>query len=224
MGYYIDLSTISLSDYKEKLAIAYLPPSRLILREKREERFEYFSGIGIRDVKELLQVLKSKERFDELSLIKCLGSDYLKILLRELKSMLPKPNKLEDFEGVSDDVISKLELLGINNTRKLFDRVQTPETRSKFAEELGIEESKLLELVKLTDLSRIKWVGTTFARILYEIGVDTVERASLAEPDSLHQRVNKIIKDKKLYRGTVSINDICVFIDAAGEIPQDIKY
>jgi len=34
MGYYIDSEKISIDDYKVKLQFAYLPPSRMVLKEK----------------------------------------------------------------------------------------------------------------------------------------------------------------------------------------------
>lgn len=60
MGYYIDLEKITIDDYRIKLESAYLPPSRMILKEKLDERFGYFKSIGLRNVKELIQLLKKK--------------------------------------------------------------------------------------------------------------------------------------------------------------------
>ena len=42
MGYYIDLEKISIDDYKVKLQSAYLPPSRMVLKERLDERFGSF--------------------------------------------------------------------------------------------------------------------------------------------------------------------------------------
>jgi hypothetical protein len=55
MGYYINLEKISIDDYQTKLESAYLPPSRMILKEKLDERFGYFKKIGIKNVKGLLR-------------------------------------------------------------------------------------------------------------------------------------------------------------------------
>ena len=93
MGYYIDIEKITIDEYREKLESGYLPPSRMILKDKLDERFEYFKSIGIRNVKGLIQLLKKKDKFIELSAIDCLSNEYLTVLLRELKSILPKPNK-----------------------------------------------------------------------------------------------------------------------------------
>ena len=41
MGYYIDLGKIIIEDYKKKLEYAYLPPSRMVLKEKLDERLVY---------------------------------------------------------------------------------------------------------------------------------------------------------------------------------------
>ena len=66
MGYYIDLEKITVEDYRTKLESAYLPPSRMILRERLDERFGYFKSIGIKNIKELIQILKRKDKFTEL--------------------------------------------------------------------------------------------------------------------------------------------------------------
>lgn len=97
MGYYVDLRKITIEDYQKKLEYAYLPPSRMVFKEKLDERFGYFKNIGIKNVKELIQLLKKKDKFTELSKVDCLSGDYLTILLRELNSTLPKPNKIADF-------------------------------------------------------------------------------------------------------------------------------
>jgi len=224
MGYYLDLSTISLQEYRDRLESCYLPPSRQLLRESREERFFEFESLGITDLKELHILLKMKGKIEELSASDCFDEEYLKILLREINSMHPKPNRLNEFSGIPNEVTERLEKAGIKNTVKLYDRVLTPELRQKLCSELLIKKEILLEITKLTDLSRIKWVGATFARILYDIGVDTAFAASMAEPLDLHKRINKIIKERNLYKGTVSLNDVKVFIQAAGDIPADIKF
>jgi len=224
MGYYIDLSTISLKEYKDRLANCYLPPSRLLLRENREKRFAQFKSLGINNVKDLQSLLKKKGTIDNLSLIDCLDADYLKILLREINSMHPKPNRLNEFSGIPNEVTDRLEKAGIKNTVQLYKQVLSPEMRKTLSVGLQIDNAILLELTKLTDLSRIKWVGTTFARILYDLGIESARAASLADPEDLHIRINKIIKERNLYRGTVSYNDVQVFIQAAGDIPLDILY
>ena len=63
MGYYINLEAISIDQYKHKLKTGYLPPSRMILKDNLDNRLDYFDTIGIKNVKELLQLLKKKDKF-----------------------------------------------------------------------------------------------------------------------------------------------------------------
>ncbi|MBU2556957.1 MAG: DUF4332 domain-containing protein [Bacteroidetes bacterium] len=224
MGYYIDLEKITIKDYQIKLESAYLPPSRMVLKEKLDERFGYFEQIGISNVKELIQILKTKDKFAELSKVACFSVDYLTILLRELNSTLPKPNKIKDFSGISNDTVDRLNKIGIKNTVKLFDMVLNAKSRKELAENTGVTDIEILELTKLSDLSRIKWCGVTFARMLYELGIDTVEKASKVDPEKLHTSINVLNKEKKIYKGQIGLNDMKIFVNAAKEIPLEIEY
>ena len=224
MAYYIDLDKISIDNYQYKLKSAYLPPSRMILKDRTDERFSYFKSLGIKNVKELIQLLKKKDKFSELQKVECLSGDYLTILLRELNSILPKPNKISDFPGISKDIATSLEKIGIKNTEKLYPMVVTKVVRSQLSEITGLNHDTILELAKLTDLSRIKWVGPTFARMLYDVGVDTVRKASESDPVYLHASINKMNKEKKYFRGQIGLNDIKIFVNAAKEVPLEIEY
>jgi hypothetical protein len=224
MGYYIDLSSINLEQYKETLKTVYLPPSRTILRENLEERFNAFKSAGITNVKELVKALKHKNKFDEFGKFQCFKGNYLTILLRELNSILPKPNKLVDFKGISVETITKLERVGIKNTQTLYVRVINKSARTELAKETGISEAEILELTKLTDLSRIKWAGATFARMLHDIGFDTVKKVAEANYEELHQKIRTLNKDKGYFKGNIGLNDIRVFVDAAKDVPLDIEY
>ncbi len=224
MGYHIDLESISIDQYKKRLESGYLPPSRMILKEKIDERLDYFKSIGINNVKELIRVLKKKDKIEELSKLDNLSGDYLKILLRELNSTLPKPNKISEFSGISKEIPLKLAKIGIKNTKNLYDKVITKVDREELAKTTGINKIEVLELTKLTDLSRIKWAGVNFARMLYDIGFDTVEKTSKADPVDLHKRINEINKEKGIYKGHIGLNDIRIFVDAANEVPQEIEY
>lgn len=224
MGYYIDLEKITIDEYQLKLEKAYLPPSRMVLKERTDERFGYFKRIGIKNVNELIQLLKNKNKLAELSKAECFTGDYLTILLRELNSTLPKPNKIADFPGISNNIAEKLEIAGIKNTEKLYDLVKTASDRKKLSMETGISEREVLELAKLTDLSRIKWVGVTFARMLYDLGIDTVKKASECDPDELHEKINRMSRENLIYKGQIGLNDIRIFVNAAKEVPFEIEY
>ena len=224
MGYYINLSSISIDCYKAKLESSDMLPSRLILKDKLDERFSYFKSIGISNVQELQQILKKKEKLSELSKVNFLPGDYLAILLRELNSIQPKPNKINEFIGISPDTVSKLEKIGIKDTFGLFDKIITPKSRKELSNKSGITDLEIMELTKLTDLSRIKWVGAMFARVLFESGFDTVEKVSKANHEDLYKRITQLNKERNLYKGNIGVNDMKLCVNAAKEVPLDIEY
>ncbi len=224
MGYYIDLEKTTIDDYRAKLESAYLPPSRMILKDRLDERFGYFKSIGVKSAQGLMQLLKKKNTFAELSKIDCLSGDYLTILLRELNSTQPKPNKIAEFIGISKGTADRLEKIGIKHTEKLFDKVLTKSDRQILADTTGTKYTDILELTKLTDLSRIKWVGVTFARMLYDVGIDTAEKASKSDPVDLHAKINQLNNEKGIYKGKIGLNDIKIFVNAAKEVALEIEY
>lgn len=224
MGYYIDLEKISIDNYKKKIESSYLPPSRMILKDRLEERFGYFKNMGITNVQGLIHLLKKKDKFAELSKVGFFSDEYLTILLREMNSTLPKPNKITDFISISTGTISNLEKVGISNTEKLYNRVIKISDRQKLADSTGIKYDDILELTKLADLSRIKWVGATYAQMLYDLGVDTVEKVSKSDPKELHVLINQMIKERNIFKGSIGLNDVMILVESANELPLEIEY
>jgi len=224
MAYHIDLSTISIEMYMEKLKKVYLPPSRMILKEGIDERFTYFTSLGIKNLGELLQTLKKKDKFNELSKISLFPGNYLTILLRELNSMLPKPIKLKDYPGISPNTIARLEKAGIKTSLDLFEKLKNRQNRDELSLKTGISQDSILELTALSDLSRIKWTGAVFSRMLYDIGIHSVEKASKADPVDLHQKITILNEDKKYFNGKIGLKDIITFVAAAGEVPVEVEY
>ena len=224
MGYYLDFSSITIDQYKEKLKRKTMIPSRMILKENLDERFSYFKSLGIKNVLELEKILKKKEKVRELAKEKCLSEDFLIALGRELKAIQPKPRKFKDFLGISEETISKLEKNGIKSTKHLYDKVITKNDRKETAKATGINEEEILDLTKLTDLTRIQWVNGTFASVLYEAGYDTVEKVVKADYEELYNTVKKLNAERKLYKGNIGLNDMKILVEAAGEVPQDIEF
>ena len=224
MPYYIDLSSISIEEYARKLENGYLPPSRMILKEKLHERFVFFKTVGMNNLKELQQKLKTKGSKNDLIKPGLTDENYLKILLREINSIHPKPNKIKDFPGINPGTITKLENSGIGNTLQVYDKVQTSEDREDLAVNTGIDYKEIMEITKLADLSRIKWVGATFARMLHDAGFDTPKKTSDADPFTLHRSIEIINKTGGYYKGQIGLNDIRILIEAAREVPSEIHY
>ena len=71
--------------------------------------------------------------------------------------------------------VGRLEIEGIKNSRHLFDQAAEKENRYQLAQRSDIPLNVLNELLCLSDLARAYGVGPVFARMLYDVGIKTIE-------------------------------------------------
>jgi hypothetical protein len=64
---------------------------------------------------------------------------------------------------------------------------RTAEDRTRLAERTGASPESILELVKLSDLSRLGAIKSVRARLYYEAGLDTPDKFRRWEPEALRQ-------------------------------------
>jgi hypothetical protein len=224
-GYYVDLGTFSLERLKGLLKRTRLLPSQRVLGERLDERFACLEQNGIANLRQLQEALKTKRAIQSFAAASGLPVDYLTVLRREVNSYQPKPIKLSDFPGVDPEVISRLEQAGIKHTKHLFPHVLTPQDRTAFAERHEIAHKDLLDLTKLTDVARLKWVGPKFARLLTESGYDTVAKVAGADYQDLYCALLRANEQSSTYGGTLGENDLKLWVEVVvQDVPQVIQY
>ncbi len=173
--YSIDFSKYSLQKFKESLKNREMIPSRVILKEDLEERFQSLKDNGINSLKDIVDALKTKQKIEAFSQKSNLPIDYLTILKREVSSYHPNPKKLSSFPDVDASAITALEKKGIKNTRQLFNEVKINSDINQLSASTGVSVKILEELSSLSDLCRLYGVGPVFARIIYDAGITSVK-------------------------------------------------
>jgi hypothetical protein len=122
-------------------------------------------------------------------------------------------------------VVRKLRDIGIKNTAHLFPHVLTRKLRSTFAKQHQVGDEDLLELTKLTDVARIKWVGPKFARLLIASEYDTVEKIARSNYQELHDALVRVNEQLGIYKGNFGIEDLKSWVNiVVQEVPQVIEY
>lgn len=222
--YHIDLEKYSLDKFMYDLKESDLIPSRKILKEDLEGRFRVLKDNNIHNLQDLVNLLKTPKKANEFSLQSGLPQDYILILRREVNSYTPNPVNLDKFPGVNTETINKLSNAGIKNTAHLFKKIKTSEDRDNLAAELEISPAEILELTKLTDLVRIKWVGPVFARIFLDSGTDTTLKISQADASSLYKKLVNINQEKSYTRSKFIENDVELCIKVSTMVPKVIEY
>ena len=224
MGYHIDIDNMSIEQCREKLSTAGLVPSRMPIRENIDQHFAAFAGCNIRTAGELLAACKTKPKLQDFVKQSGVPEDYLVLLIRELKSWLPNPEKIVDLPGVPAKLGAALKGMGITNTKQLYDRLLTSADRAVLARNTGCDEQDILRLARLTDLVRIRWVNHTFAGMLLGCGYDTLIKVANADPVQLHADIKKLNDEQGIFKGNIGLNDMKLCIQAAQEVPVEIVY
>lgn len=174
-NYHLDMSKISLDGFKAILKEKELTPSRRMLKEDLEENFTALHALAINDMQDLIQSLKSPSKLREASMKSGLSEEYLKVLLREAKSYKPNPVALNKFPDINPELLEVLAGHRIKNSKHLFDFVQK---ENSSLDHLGLTESmqeEIKELVSLSDLARLYGVGPVFAKMVYDVGIKSIQ-------------------------------------------------
>jgi hypothetical protein len=223
--YHVDLEQFSLEEFKHILETGRLLPSEKILGEKIPERFATLEALGITNLQDLAQRLKSKKKVEQFAQESELPQDYLTILRRRLGVYTPKPVPLVKFPGVDLEHVERLATAGIKQTKQLFERAKSKQERAELSKLAGVPGDALLELVKLSDLSRASYVGPTFARVIYEAGADTLGKLVDFSPEELCAKMRAVNEEKQLTKAAMpSVEDMAACVGIWKRLPRVIEY
>jgi hypothetical protein len=134
------------------------------------------------------------------------------------------PLKLKEFQGINSADLVKLENAGIRDVREIVKAGQTLTKRKKLSAKTGVPVATILELVKLSDLTRIQGVKGTRARLYYDAGVDTMEKMAKWDPTELRMMLEEFIKKTK-FNGTAPLPKEAKWtVEIARRIPKIVEY
>jgi predicted flap endonuclease-1-like 5' DNA nuclease len=131
---------------------------------------------------------------------------------------------IKDIEGIGDKYKQKLAKEKILTTEALLEAGATPKGRKDLAEKTGIGDALILEWVNLSDLFRIKGIGSEYSDLLEEAGVDTVVELSKRVPKNLHEKMVEINEKKKLVRKMPSESQVADWVNEAKRLPRKVSY
>jgi hypothetical protein len=204
--YSIDLTKISLSEFKEILLSIDLLPSRKILLDNLDAVIKRIENKGVKNLAELHQLLKNKD-ISSLSSELLVTKGYLTVLKREVNSYKSKPVPLEKLEIFLPEELGELELYGIKNTKDFYEACCKVSNRKALSEKTGIDENEILEALELTDLIRINGVGPLYAKILRMAGISSIKKYLNTSSDKI-LKMYADLKNKMSISINLSLKDI----------------
>ena len=127
-------------------------------------------------------------------------------------------------EGIGEVYSGKLREAGVDTPQVLLERGATPQGRKELAETTGISATLILEWVNHVDLFRIKGVGSEYADLLEEAGVDTVVELAQRNPANLFEKLSEVNTEKSLVRKLPTAAEVEDWVSQAKDLPRMISY
>ena len=132
--------------------------------------------------------------------------------------------KLIDIEGIGPVYAAKLEGAGVGSAEALLEQGATPKGRMEIAEKSGISDGLILEWVNHVDLYRIRGIGSEYADLLEEAGVDTVPELAQRKPDNLLEKMTAVNAQKKLVRRLPVLSQVESWVEQAKRLERKVSY
>lgn len=153
-------------------------------------------------------------------------STELRTLTGELRESRIKrtPFPLRKFLGVDPGHIETLDAMGVKNVLDMLEAGSTPEKRRRLTEESGVPLGVVLELVKLSDLSRIPGIKTIRARLYHDAGVDTIEKMAGRDSEELRAMLVEWV-ERTGFEGIAPLPKEAEYsVEKARNLPKIVEY
>ena len=102
---------------------------------------------------------------------------------------------LKNFLDVDQHCVKELSEIGIKNVEDMLEMGKTKAQRKQLAKQLDVPELSILELVKLSDITRLGYVKAKLSRLYYNAGLDSPEKIARFEPGDLHAFFVKFVRE-----------------------------
>ncbi len=186
------------------------------------------------DLKEFTDIFEKEQKKSARSVLYALIQYYKSISndkmalkaqqLRKPRKTKKAPFSLKQMLDISPTFIEKLAKMGIKTANQMIETGKTRSQRESIAKKAEIPYEIILELVKLSDLSRVGYVRTKFTRLFYNAGIETPTELSKWDVTELRKYLNEYI-EKSGWEGIAPYpSDLSNYIQNAKGLPQIIEY
>jgi hypothetical protein len=119
---------------------------------------------------------------------------YSRTVREEHTAKSRRPFKLQDFKDVNQESIRTLSAAGIETVDDMLQAGETKSKRKQLSEKTGIDSEEILELAKLSNLTRLGAVKAVRARLYHDSGFDTLEKIAQVTANELIRGTKEFIE------------------------------
>ncbi len=223
-GYGIDLAAFSLEELRYRLATEDLLPSHRVLRDGLDVRLDALAALGVTNVQQLVDALPTPKAVERVAAQSGTPVEWLTILRRHVRGYIPAPVVIAEIPGLDGELVARLAAAGIKETKQLFVRARTRAARAALAADLALDPAALDELMVLTDLARVGWIGPIGVRWFAAAGVRSAAALAGADADLLCETLAAANSGKTYTKVTLGHKDVALAIAAAQRLAPAIEF
>jgi len=189
------------TDVAERNILAVKKFNEFLLNKRNHD----LSSITIEDIDAFVEKIEQEKKSAKGSLyvlmnyFKFTGDKELLTHTAKLREERTKKTRkifpIKDFLDIDQAHVKKLASIGIKNVEQMLEKGKLRTQREELARQLGIPEEAILELVKLSDITRMGYVKQKLSRLYYNAGLDSPLKVAEFEPDELHAFFTKFVKE-----------------------------
>ena len=131
---------------------------------------------------------------------------------------------LRKINGVQEEDVKKLESEGVPDTKTMLASGCTHKLRVELSKRIGVPLKRIVELVKIADLTRIVDIKGVRVRLLYSTGVNTIEKIATQDPQNLRELITKVNEREKLMKRHPTLVETTYWISQAKELESIIDW
>ena len=131
---------------------------------------------------------------------------------------------MKDIQGLPAEHVERLDAIGITDVEVVLEAGRTEEKREELSRWSGLPVDEVLCFVKLADLTRILDIKGLRVRLLYEAGVDTVEKVSDYDPQTLRDRLVEVNEHMKILKRHPTLVETNYWITQAKALKRIVEY
>ncbi|MFW9991739.1 MAG: DUF4332 domain-containing protein [Candidatus Odinarchaeota archaeon] len=144
--------------------------------------------------------------------------------LRQIKKSKKKPMLLKNILDINSEFIEKLKSTGITDVVAMLKEGRTKQQRKELSRRLEIPYETVLELVKISDLTRIGYVKSKLTRLYYDAGIQTPGMMKKWQAEDLREHFANYIQESGWEGMVPNLVDLQNNIENAKKIPDLVEY
>ena len=198
-----------------------------------DKRAKHLDGVTTEDIDAFVMEIESKKQSAKGYLYVLMNNFHFqdnKELLRHANTLRDERTKktrrifpIKEFLNINPEYVKKLAAIGIKNVEQMLEKGKTQKQREHLAKQLVIPEEAILELVKLSDITRLGYVKKKLSRLYYDAGLDSPAKIAKFEPIQLHAFFVKFVAESGWDGMVPNPNDLVNNIKSARKLSKIVE-